>query len=371
MVPSSSVFALGSNGGNVAWNCVRSDAGWGVLKPLCQKIALEDVVRFRRALRTWFEREGRDYPWRQTRDPYRILVSEMMLQQTQIATVLRRRFYERFLEAFPDLRSLAKAKDEVLLKAWEGLGYYRRVRMLREAARKITKEHEGVFPRKYEEILALPGVGRYTAGAVASFAFNSPTPVVDGNVARVLSRLMDFPEEIDRGPAQKQLWSWAGELVDPSHARIFNSALMEVGQTCCRPGVPDCLSCPISRFCLTSTPEDLPRKTKRAKPIEVEERAVYARDGGKVLLCRQEEGRRVGMWRLPLREVDPAWPLVYQCKYGITKYRVTLKVHRAPEGVQAGVGEVWHAVKDLQDRVIPPTDRRALAALLESDEEIS
>ena len=178
-----------------------------MLKPRYEIDPLEDPAAFRRALAAWFRREGRDYPWRRTRDPYAILVSEVMLQQTQVATVLGRGFYTRFLERFPDTATLAAVDDDALLKAWEGLGYYRRARMLREAARAVEQGHGGRFPETFDEILALPGVGRYTAGAVLSFAFGKPSPVVDGNVARVLSRVLDSADPIDAGPTRNLLAS--------------------------------------------------------------------------------------------------------------------------------------------------------------------
>jgi len=342
-----------------------------VLKPICKMELPQQAEAFRRALATWFDRDGKDYPWRRTTDPYEILVSEMMLQQTQIATVLGRGFYTRFLDAFPDTRTLAAAQDEELLKAWEGLGYYRRVRMLREAARTIESEHGGRFPETLEEILALPGVGRYTVGAVVSFAFNRPAPIVDGNVARVLSRLMDFSDKIEGAAAQRQLWAWAAELLDESASRVHNSALMELGQTYCRPGVPDCLACPVSSFCKCREPEALPVKGKRVKLTEVEESVVFVLKGGRVLLRQQKEGRRVGMWRLPEREIEKDWPLVHERKYGITRYRVTLKVHEGPLEIRAAQDEAWHSIESLEDRVMPPADRAAVEALLGSGEEIA
>lgn len=342
-----------------------------MLKPVWKKDAIKDAVGFRTVLAEWFDRDGKDYPWRRTTDPYAILVSEVMLQQTQIATVLGRGFYVNFLEKFPNTKALAEAGDEALLKAWEGLGYYRRARMLREAARTIEQDHGGRFPETYEAILALPGVGRYTAGAVFSFAFNRPAPLVDGNVARVLTRLMDFSEKIEGTAAQKSLWGWAGELLDESAPRVHNSALMELGQTYCRPGVPDCLSCPVSSYCRCREPEGLPVKGKRAKLTEVEESVVFSFEHGRILLRQQKEGRRVGMWRLPEREIAADWPLVHERKYGITRYRVTLKVHEAAAGMQAQENEAWHLVEELQDRVMPPADRAAVEALLELGEEIT
>jgi len=164
------------------------------LQPLgrMKRDALKSRVAFRNALVKWFGRHGKDYPWRRTRDPYAVLVSEVMLQQTQLATVLGKGYYGGFLAVFPDLEALAAADDERLLKAWEGLGYYRRARMLRETARAVIARHGGEFPREVADLLELPGIGRYTAGAVRAFAFELPGAVVDGNVTRVLARLMDF-----------------------------------------------------------------------------------------------------------------------------------------------------------------------------------
>jgi A/G-specific adenine glycosylase len=343
-----------------------------VLKPVLKKDALDDPKGFRRALRGWFEKEGKDYPWRRTQDPYAVLVSEVMLQQTQIVTVLGRGFYARFMERFPDTKSLAVAADDELLKAWEGLGYYRRARMLREAARMVEGEFGGVFPDVYEAVLGLPGVGRYTAGAVMSFAYDEAQPLVDGNVARVFSRLMDFSEEIDGSHAQRRLWSWAEELLNRDHPRAHNSALMELGQSYCRTGQPDCLECPVAGFCRTRTPEELPRKGKRVKATAIDEHVVFALRDGCVLLKKLEKGRREGMWRLAERSAAEVsgWPLLHQRKYAITRYRVTLHVH-ADEGLVAGEGEVWQPLGEVANLVMPPADRAALAAVTGDAEEIA
>lgn len=345
-----------------------------MLKPVCQYSLPDSAEVFRLRLREWFARGGKDYPWRRTRDPYAILVSEVMLQQTQIATVLGRGFYSRFLERFPDLASLAESEDDPLLKAWEGLGYYRRARMLRDAARAVMQRHGGLFPETHSEILALPGVGRYTAGAVMSFAFDRAAPIVDGNVARVLSRLFDRPEAIDSPPMQRWLWQTAEELLDHGHPRIYNSALMELGQTFCRPGVPDCLSCPVADFCLTREPETLPRKGKKMVSEEVAEHAAYVVADGRVLLRRLGKGRREGMWRLPERTAEElaGFPVVHQRKYGITRYRVTLHVHQVPAGGFGLLeGEVWQDLRELASLVLPPADRAALQAIVAAAEEIA
>ena len=301
-----------------------------MLKPRWTKDAVKGRVAFRQALVAWFAVNGMDYPWRRTREPYAILISEVMLQQTQIATVLGRSFYTRFLAAFPDVESLAEADDERLLKAWEGLGYYRRVRMLRETARAVIAGHGGKFPQELGALMQLPGVGRYTAGALRSFAMDLPAAVVDGNVARVLSRVMDFSEPVDGPAGLKQLWAWAEALADPQWPRAYNSALMELGQKICRPGVPDCLSCPVAAFCQTREPERLPVKRAKTPVTQIDEHALWLRDPqGRLLLHRESGRRREGLWKLPTRE--PAefstLPVLDVHRYTITRYRVTLRVH--------------------------------------------
>ncbi len=347
-----------------------------VLKPLARRSPIEAPDEFRAALRAWFGSCGKDYPWRRTHDPYAVLVSEVMLQQTQIATVLGRGFYARFMDRFPDVATLATAEDEPLLKAWEGLGYYRRARMLRESARAVLSLHGGRFPRNLEALLALPGIGRYTAGALLSFAFDHPAPLVDGNVARVLSRLFDRADPVDSGPMQKWLWETAAGLLDHEHPRVFNSALMELGQTYCRPGVPDCLSCPASAFCRTREPAGLPVKSKRQRIEEIDEHVLLAADQERILLSRQGKGRREGMWRLPVREkaLMDGLPLVHRRKYGITRYRVSLHVHDCAADhpvAAAGPGEEWIAISTLAEIVIPPADRAAIMAVLDGAEEIA
>jgi A/G-specific adenine glycosylase len=347
-----------------------------VLKPVARQSPTDDPASFRAALRGWFAKHGKDYPWRRTSDPYAVLVSEVMLQQTQIATVLGRGFYTRFLERFPEVATLAAADDDVLLKTWEGLGYYRRARMLRESAKAVIERHGGEFPGELDALLALPGIGRYTAGAVLSFAFDRPAPIVDGNVARVLARLFDRADPVDAGPMQKWLWEAADVLLDRDHPKAFNSALMELGQTHCRPGVPDCLSCPVASFCAAKDPASLPVKAKRQAIEEIDEHAALVRRDDTILLSRQGRGRREGMWRLPIREktdLSPL-PLLHRRKYGITRYRVTLHVHDCPPGHPAAVeaeGDEWIGLEAWEDLVIPPADRAALEAVLGEKEEIA
>ena len=341
-----------------------------MLKPKMKSDAVKGRVAFREALAEWFSKNGRDYPWRRTREPYAILISEVMLQQTQIATVLGRGFYTRFLETFPTAESLAAADDERLLKAWEGLGYYRRVRMLRETARAVIAEHGGNFPTEVEVLMKLPGVGRYTAGALRSFAFDLPAAVVDGNVARVLSRLMDFPTPVDDTAGQKQMWSWAEALADPRRPRVYNSALMELGQKICRPGVPDCLACPVAAFCKSRQPELLPVKRQKTTITAVDEHALWLRNkSGQLLLHREGGKRREGLWKLPTREAAAisSLPVLDEKPYTITRYRVTLRVHDGAgllKHFQPATDEVWQDAADVLALAMPSPFRRAIERLL-------
>ena len=340
------------------------------MKPRMKSDALKGRKAFREALAGWFLENGRDYPWRRTREAYAILISEVMLQQTQIATVLGRGFYARFLETFPDVEALAAAEDEGMLKAWEGLGYYRRVRMLRETARAVLAEYGGEFPVELEALMKLPGVGRYTAGALRAFAHDLPAAVVDGNVARVLSRVMDFSAPVDDTAGQKQLWEWAEALADPQRSRIYNSALMELGQRICRPGVPDCQGCPVAGFCKTREPESLPVKRQKTVITAVDEHALWLRDSkGRLLLHREGGKRREGLWKLPTREAAEIskLPLLDEQRYSITRYRVTLRVHDG-----AGVGgnfmpaadEIWQDAEAVLELAMPSPFRRAIGRLL-------
>jgi A/G-specific adenine glycosylase len=299
------------------------------LKPSFKGSPFTAKTKFRKALADWFTRVGKDYPWRRTREPYPILVSEMMLQQTQIATVLGKSYYTRFLEKFPDIESLAQADDERLLKAWEGLGYYRRARMLRETARAILANHDGIFPEDEAALLDLPGIGPYTAAALSAFAFGKPSGLVDGNVSRIFSRLMADSSPIDEAKVIRKHREWALELCDPSNAHIHHHAIMELGQTICRPGRPACELCPISHFCKCTEPEKLPIKKPAVKITELNEYAVFCRDSSERILLHRESGkRRNGLWKLPLRSSLECrgFDQIYESVYTITRYRVALKV---------------------------------------------
>lgn len=335
--------------------------------PLCEQAA----GQCRAALVAWFAKEGRDYPWRRTHDPYAILVSEVMLQQTQIATVLGRGYYTRWMEQFPDAATLAAAEEPAILKAWEGLGYYSRARNLQRAAQAVMEKHGGAFPRTLEAIAALPGVGRYTAGAVYSFAWDLPAPIVDGNVARVLSRLFSFQSEINTPAALRTLWDWAEALLDRKHPRLFNSAIMELGQRLCTPRQPACDLCPIMAHCLSAGPAAgaLPKKKSGKDAVMVDEHALWTLRDGCLLMSQETGSRRKGLWRLPLRSEPECrqFPLISRSKYAITHHRVTLSVHEAPQALPHA-GESWQPLTHLSSLAMPGPIRRVVEALLPRDD---
>jgi A/G-specific adenine glycosylase len=264
---------------------------------------------FTAQLTTWFQAARRNLPWREAsnaRDAYRVLVSEVMLQQTTVAAVIP--FYLRFLERFPTLESLARASIEEVLPMWAGLGYYSRARNLHATAHVVMEKHGGVFPQTLEEVLALPGVGRYTAGAVLSIAFDRKIPIVDANVARVLSRVLCLEGDLKNSATQKRLWDEAGKLVEAStHAAQFNPAMMELGALVCVPKNPRCEVCPVSRFCCafkTHRQNELPFVAPKRKSIELNDVCAFATRDNRVLLRRRSDqaGNKNwwrGMWELP------------------------------------------------------------------------
>ena len=249
----------------------------------------------------WYHANKRDLPWRKDKDPYHIWVSEIMLQQTRVEAV--RGYYERFLAALPDVAALANAGDELLYKLWEGLGYYSRVRNLKKAAIVIMDEYNGVFPQQYEQVLGLPGIGAYTAGAICSIAFNQRTPAVDGNVLRVVSRLTNDATPIDTDAYKKKVNINLVEIY-PAAAGEFTQALMELGATVCGPNrKPDCDHCPCNKFCQgfrCGTADSLPIKSAK-KPRRIEDHTVLILRCGEyyALEQRPKDGLLAGLWQFP------------------------------------------------------------------------
>ena len=245
-----------------------------------------DFAVFRRQLLDWFRQFRRDLPWRRTRDPYRIWLSEIMLQQTRVAAVIP--YYERFVDRFPDIHTLAEVPEEEVLRQWSGLGYYSRARNLQKAARQIVAQHGGQFPTKLDEALALPGIGNYTAAAILSIAYEERFAVLDGNVARVLARLGALRGDLRESRRWQELQRVADTYLDPESPGDWNQAMMELGATLCTPKSPECLLCPVSQFCegrKLGIAESLPEKRKKRATVEVTlAAAVFTDTNGLTLL---------------------------------------------------------------------------------------
>lgn len=306
------------------------------------------MVVFRRRLRAWFARHARDLPWRRTRDPYAIWVSEVMLQQTQVATVVD--YYRRFMQAFPSVAELATADEAQVMRLWEGLGYYRRARHLHAAAREIVLEHGGTFPREAAAVRSLPGVGRYTAGAVLSIAFDAREPIVEANTHRLLSRLLADRADRQGAVSAEMLWSAAGELLPQRGAGAFNQALMELGSVICTPRLSRCEECPVAELCAArrlGMQESIPPAKRRPQSKAVHEVLVVVHRHGRVLLRRcAEQGRWAGLWDF-VRFVRPSVETIesavlaetgltvrvgeriHTLKHGVTRYRITLDCYLA------------------------------------------
>lgn len=324
----------------------------------------EQYQDFAQALADWFTANGRDYPWRRTTDPWAILVSEIMLQQTTIPTVLGR--YEAWLQQFPTAAHLAAADEQTALRSWEGLGYYRRVRALRAAAIAITEQHGGVFPTDEAAIRALPGIGDYTVGAILSFAYNRPAPLVDANVSRVFARVFNDSTPIDSPAGRKKHWQLAAELVHTSNPRAYNSALMELGQTICTTGEPTCLLCPIRRFCAATAPALLPVKLPKKEILHTEHHDLWCLTPSGLLLEKQADGKRhEGMYRLPQRTKDQlaGLPLLSTQKYSVTRYKVTRYLYEAPSAQPQGA-EVFIPLASLATTPMASPDRKLVNKLL-------
>lgn len=260
-------------------------------------------VSIRRTLLAWYRREKRRLPWRDARDPYRVWISEVMLQQTTVAAVAGR--YDAFLRRFPDVASLARAREDSVLAAWSGLGYYGRARNLRRAARRILRDHGGRLPRDPAELEALPGFGAYTAAAVASIGYGLRIPAADANVTRVLSRLFAIPG-VGGSPAnRRKVLDRAWELLPSSRPGDLTAALMDLGQIICTPRRPSCPVCPLGRSCAArrlGRPEAFPRRRPRKRPVRVHLAAAVAQRAGRVLLVRRDSPWLGDLWEFPVGE---------------------------------------------------------------------
>jgi A/G-specific adenine glycosylase len=303
------------------------------------------IPEFRQQLLEWFDANKRDLPWRRTGEPYSIWVSEIMLQQTRVAAVLEH--YARFMNLFPSLVALALAPEDQVLAAWSGLGYYRRAKLLHRAAQFIVREHQGTLPRTADELRKMPGVGEYTAAAIASIAFGEPVAVVDGNVQRVIRRIFHSPNghkadghspDLQKVPTAQWIRRHTDALLDPERPGDFNQSMMELGATVCLPKNPLCLSCPVQKFCLTRGEHPVePRKPMRSRQIAY---ALVLRGGSAgrhILLEQRPESASLmpGMWELPeiaMTESDQD-RVELTLRHSITVTNYYVRVLRLPEKV--------------------------------------
>ena len=364
------------------------------------------VKEIRRKLLDWYEGACRDLPWRRDRDPYRILVSETMLVQTTVAAVIP--YFGRFLERFPTIQALAQAEEADVLKAWEGLGYYRRAKQLHGAAKAVMRDHDGVIPDEPAALIALPGIGRYITGAILSFAFDRPEPIVEANTQRVLARWLAIRSEVKNPAVQKQLWEAAAMLVPQAGAGAFNQAFMELGALVCTPKSPSCLVCPVSMECRARAmglQDVLPVSRPKQPPLASGEAAALVFRHGRVLIVRRKPGGLwEGFWEFPTLHVSGANPagrvlsngqlplkeglelltgakvevgtLVKTVVYSVTKYRVTLEAYIAQglsEPLSPGLGldaAVWEHPERLRNHSFSSAGRKLIDSVLRLTPEI-
>jgi A/G-specific adenine glycosylase len=352
------------------------------------------------ALLDWFALNARDLPWRRTLDPYGIWVSEIMLQQTQVKTVIP--YWERWMGELPTVQDLASAKPERVLKLWEGLGYYTRARNLQRAAQQIVNQHGGGFPKAFDQILALPGAGRYTAGAIASIAFDQPTPILDGNVIRVLTRLFAIAQDPREKATNARLWHLATQLVQTANSKLdirhskfllsgprsaLNQSLMELGALVCTPRAPICEQCPVRRHCVglaTGRVESIPNLAKRAAVTTRRFVAVVAQRHGKWLVRQRPAGvLNAHLWEFPNTEIGltatdlnavaasllhtrgAALEPLTTVKHSITRYRIGLEAYLATHhgSFRKRKGDRALALPELQKLAFTSAHRKVLEAL--------
>lgn len=364
-----------------------------------------DFKQLRRQINRWFRKHGRILPWRETRDPYSIWISEIMLQQTTVKAVVP--YFERFTKRFPSLTELAEATEEEVLQHWEGLGYYSRGRNLRKAAIMICDKFAGEFPKSVEELQKLPGVGRYTAGAIRSFAFDLPAPIVEANTLRLYCRLLGYEDDPRSREGEKLLWAFADALQPHRQAGQVNQALMELGSQVCKPVDPDCPTCPIMACCRArkdGLEDRIPLKKARPKITSVVEATVaIERDGKFLIRQRTLDERWAGMWdfvRFPVqsmefksrrtiakkaqlnREIAGIVEEISKCtieepqfvteiRHSVTRYRIRLlccvaQLNSVSKPMQESTAEFrWVTLPELGDLPMPITGRQFAEALAE------
>ncbi len=347
-------------------------------------------VAFRRRLLAWYAEHARVLPWRNSGDPYAVWVSEVMLQQTTVATV--QGYFERFMSTFPTVEMLAAADELQVLKLWEGLGYYRRARMLHAAAKQVVSDHRGKLPEDVATLMKLPGIGRYTAGAIVSIAFDKPAPILEANTIRLFARMLAVRDDATRASVQRQLWQVAEALLPQRDVARFNQALMELGSLVCTPTAPDCLSCPVQQWCQgyrEGPLHELGPTTKRTIFSDLHEAAVVVQKQDRVLVrqCRSDE-RWSGLWDFPRFVVESegplfgkrelaakvsemtgiacaVGPLITTLRHAVTRYRIRLDCYRATYSSGRVTGARWATLAELGETPLSVTGRK-LVNLLKS-----
>ena len=331
-------------------------------------------------LLNWYRQQGRTLPWRGNTDPYAVWVSEIMLQQTRVETVIP--YFERWILLFPRVDDLAKASEQDVLNAWEGLGYYSRARNLHKAAKIVVEQYNSQLPRNLKELRKLPGIGRYTVGAIASIAFNMDEPTLDGNLRRVFARLFNMSEPADAPAGEKRLWALAAEHLPKGQAGDYNQALMDLGATICLPKNPRCLLCPIMEMCqarVKGTQEQRPvLKPRKETPHYVHAAGVIINDGSVLLAKRPTKGLLGGMWEFPngrvdgnpLEELEPALETGYRLKvqrrdalgkveHAYTHFRVTVHAFRCqPISIPKNEYLNWVGLTQLEEYPMGKVDRQ-------------
>jgi A/G-specific adenine glycosylase len=352
----------------------------------------KDHARLHDNLIDWFAQHKADLPWRRTKDPYAIWLSEIMLQQTQVTTVIP--YYERFLARFPTVEALAAAPLDDVLKLWEGLGYYSRARNLHRAAQMVVAEFGGQFPASVDDLRRLPGIGDYTAGAIASLAFGIDTPVLDGNVMRIFTRLFDIEDDITQAAAKTALWQLADQLVPADRAGQWNEGLMELGRRICTPKSPDCAHCPITDHCdarALGIQLERPVKTPRPKTPHFDvTAAVTRREDGRILIAqRPADGMLGGLWEFPGGKREPGESLpeclrreiqeelgieievgaqIGTVRHAYTHLRITLyafecrRISGEPQAIQCAAW-AWVTLAEMDRYAFPVTDQKIIAML--------
>ncbi len=328
----------------------------------------------------WYRKNARPMPWRETKDPYKIWVSEIMLQQTQVQTVIP--YYKKWIKRFPDLASLASAAEGDVMKLWAGLGYYRRARMLHKAAQEMVKQYgkNAVLPSSAQELIKLPGIGPYTAGAIASIAFDQKAAILDGNVIRILTRIFGLKDDIAKPKTIAKLWEISESLLPDKNIGDFNQAMMELGATVCLPQNPRCPECPSNKNCAalaSGTPEDFPVKSNREKLEKIKTAAFILKNNGKVLLEKQPaEGRWGGLWMFPhgktKQDVARRFKIAEKkslktltVSHGFTKYQVSLEVFEAETpGVICEKNQTWFEIDKLEEMPLPAPHKKIAEHLI-------